>query len=49
MSISREELAELTYTRDKLCDFFENYDACEKCQVTLLDQAYSEYSEDCDE
>ena len=41
--MSREELAVLLDARDKLCGFCENYDACEKCQITLLiDQAYAE-------
>lgn len=46
MSISRQELTELTDARDKLCNFCENYDFCEHCQVTLLiNDAYNE----CDE
>lgn len=43
MSIDREELAELCDARDKICNFCEAYDDCEKCKVTLLiDQAHNE-------
>ena len=43
--MSREELAVLLDARNKLCRFCE-YDACERCMVTLLmDDAYAE----CDE
>ena len=45
--MDREELAVLCDAKDKLCGFCENYDACEKCQVTLLiDQAYAECEDD---
>ena len=45
--MNREELAILLDARDKLCGFCENYEFCERCQVTLLiDQAYAEYEED---
>ena len=45
--MDREELAVLCDARDKLCGFCENYDICEKCQVTLLiNQAYAEYEDD---
>ena len=45
--MDREELAVLCDAIDKLCGFCENYDACEKCQVTLLiDQAYAECEDD---
>ena len=43
MAINKEQLAELCDARNKLCNFCENPDFCEKCQVTLLiDQAYNE-------
>lgn len=45
--MDREELAVLCDARDNLCGFCENYDACEKCQVTLLiDQAHAECEDD---
>ena len=45
--MDREELTVLCDARDKLCGFCENYDACEKCQVTLLiDQVYAECEDD---
>ena len=45
--MDREELAVLLDSRDKLCDFCENYDFCTHCQVTLLiDQAYAECDEE---
>lgn len=45
--MSKEELAVLCDARDKLCGFCQNYDFCEKCQITLLiDQAYAECDED---
>lgn len=41
--MSREDLAVLLDARDKLCGFCENYDHCEKCQVTVLvNDAYAE-------
>ena len=47
--MDREELAVLCDARDKLCGFCNNYDTCEKCQVTLLiNQAYTECKEEDD-
>lgn len=41
--MDKNELAILLDARDKLCGFCENYDFCEKCQVTLLiNDAYTE-------
>ncbi len=47
--IDRNKLAEICNARDVLCKFCENYDFCEKCQVTsLVNDAYAEVEDDSD-
>lgn len=43
--VSEEVFKDLNEARNVLCNYCENHDACDCCQVTLLmDQAYVECS-----